>query len=314
MRLLVFCSLQNHQSYTLTLVQHQPPYNAVVIFERHFADNIDLTVRPATHLAVSFDLKELAEHINKLLVVANESYDEFAKALQTEYEQDCGVTFGKIPIYAFTGLVQVINGEGVNIGRDASEKIFKGLVAKGIITESGKIQPTFDPKDSNVDLGLAPEHADLRSAVVDILQSYQLERHIKKDEDGQRLRLKKEVTLDPAFQELWNRIKAKTTYSVEYQTETLISPVSIRAHRFDIQYILPLQRRIQKTCVETYFILQRRQSRQQGHISRLDVISYLRSAPRKSWPVFQSGIRPISVKSFKTDPVIAQLLFSDPNF
>ncbi len=165
------------------------------------------------------------EHINKLLVVANESYDEFAKALQTEYEQDCGVTFGKIPIYAFTGLVQVINGEGLNIGREASEKIFKGLVAKGIITENGKIQPTFDPKDSNVDLGLAPEHADLRSAVVDILQSYQLERHIKKDEDGQRLRLKKEVTLDPAFQELWNRIKAKTTYSVEYQTETLIANV-----------------------------------------------------------------------------------------
>lgn len=163
------------------------------------------------------------EHINKLLVVANESYEDFAKALQTEYEQDCGVTFGKIPVYAFAGLMKVVAGEGVSLGRAESEKIFKGLVAKGIISEAGKIQPTFDPKDSTVDLGLPPEHAHLRSAVVDVLQSYQLERHIKKDEDGQRLKLKKEVTLDPAFQELWNRIKAKTTYSVEYQTETLVA-------------------------------------------------------------------------------------------
>ena len=163
------------------------------------------------------------EPINKLLVVANESYEDFARALQLEYEQDCGVTFGKIPIYAFSGLIQIVNGEGVNIGRDASEKIFKGLVEKGIINENGKIQPTFDPKDSTVDLGLASEHADLRSAVVDILQSYQLERHIKKDEEGQRLRFKKEVKLNPDFQELWNRIKAKTTYSVEYQTEILVT-------------------------------------------------------------------------------------------
>lgn len=163
------------------------------------------------------------EHVNKLIVVANESYEEFAKALQTEYEQDCGVTFGKIPVYAFSALMQVVDGEGVPLGRETSEKIFKGLVAKGIIAENGKIQPTFDPKDSSVDLGLPPEHANLRSSVVDILQSYQLERHIKRDEVPQRLKLKKEVILDPDFQTLWNRIKSKTTYSVEYQTETLIA-------------------------------------------------------------------------------------------
>ncbi|MGV3773624.1 MAG: DEAD/DEAH box helicase family protein [Verrucomicrobiales bacterium] len=162
------------------------------------------------------------EHINRLLVVANESYEEFASALQTEYEKDCGVTFGKIPIYAFAALYKMVDGEPVSIGREESEKIYKGLVAKGILSDTGKIKPTFDPKDSTVDLGLPAEHANLRSAVVDVLQSYQFERHIKKDEQGERLRFKKEVKLDPAFQELWNRIKAKTTYSVEYKTETLV--------------------------------------------------------------------------------------------
>ncbi len=40
------------------------------------------------------------ETINKLYVMANESYEDFARALQTEYEEDCGVTFGKVPITA----------------------------------------------------------------------------------------------------------------------------------------------------------------------------------------------------------------------
>ena len=39
---------------------------------------------------------------NKLYVMANESYEEFAKALQKEYAEDCGVIFGKVPITAFS--------------------------------------------------------------------------------------------------------------------------------------------------------------------------------------------------------------------
>jgi type III restriction enzyme len=38
------------------------------------------------------------DSVNKLFVIANESYDDFARKLQTEYEEDCGVTFGKVPI------------------------------------------------------------------------------------------------------------------------------------------------------------------------------------------------------------------------
>jgi type III restriction enzyme len=163
------------------------------------------------------------ENINKLLVVANDSYEDFARALQTEYEQDCGVTFGKVPRTAFATLMQIVDGEGIPLGKETSEKIFEGLVSKGFIGEDGKIQPTFDPKAPGFDLGLAPEHTNFRSDIIDVLQSYQLERHVKRDEDGQRLRFKKEVTLDPEFQELWNRIKPKTTFSVEYQTDTLVA-------------------------------------------------------------------------------------------
>jgi type III restriction enzyme len=163
------------------------------------------------------------DNINKLLVVANESYEDFARALQTEYEQDCGVTFGKVPKTAFAHLMRIVDGEGVPLGKDTSESIFAGLVAKGFIGQDGKIQSSFDPKTPGFDLGLAAEHESMRSNIIDVLQSYQLERHVKKDEDGQRLHFKKAVSLDPEFQELWNRIKTKTTYSVEYETDALVA-------------------------------------------------------------------------------------------
>ncbi len=33
------------------------------------------------------------QNINRLTVIANEAYDDFAKALQKEIEDDCGVAF-----------------------------------------------------------------------------------------------------------------------------------------------------------------------------------------------------------------------------
>lgn len=53
------------------------------------------------------------DNINKLTVVANESYDKFAKKLQTEYEDDCGVTFGKVPKLAFKGISQLVDEQEI---------------------------------------------------------------------------------------------------------------------------------------------------------------------------------------------------------
>ena len=60
------------------------------------------------------------ESVNKLYVMANESYEDFARALQTEYEEDCGVTFGKVPLTALAKLTRVVDGQEQPIGRDAA--------------------------------------------------------------------------------------------------------------------------------------------------------------------------------------------------
>jgi type III restriction enzyme len=165
----------------------------------------------------------LDENINKLLVVANESYEDFARSLQTEYEEDCGVTFGKVPNLAFSKIMTMDGEQQKPVGRELSQTIWSGLVERGFLNEDGKILPKFDPKAAGFDLGLPPEQSALKLEIIETLQSYQMDRHVKREEDGKKLRLKKEVTLDPEFQELWNRIKPRTTYSVEYSTDELVT-------------------------------------------------------------------------------------------
>ena len=179
------------------------------------------------------------DNINKLTVVANESYDEFARKLQSEYEEDCGVTFGKVPRIGFARIVRVVDEEEVTLGRLQSEIIWNELVSKGFLDENGKIKPAFNPQQPDFTLGLSGEMAILETEVIEVLQSYQLDRHIKKDEEPRRLRINKQIFLDPDFEALWNRIKFKTTYEVRYSTEELIA-ATVKAIR-QMDRIEPVQ-------------------------------------------------------------------------
>ncbi len=162
------------------------------------------------------------ESVNKLYVMANESYEDFARALQTEYEEECGVTFGKVPLLALAKLTQVMNGVEQPIGRTAATAIQQALVAQNMLDADGRIQPAFDPKRQGFNLVLPPDQQALAPAVIDLLASYQIERHIRKERDEGVNRLKKAVTLSSEFQALWEQIRPKTTYRVEFSTDELV--------------------------------------------------------------------------------------------
>ncbi|MCL4535145.1 MAG: DEAD/DEAH box helicase family protein [Bacteroidetes bacterium] len=162
------------------------------------------------------------ESVNKLYVMANESYEEFARALQTEYEEDCGVTFGRVPLTALARLTRVVDGREQPIGREAAEEIHTSLVVQGMLDADGRIQPAFDPRRRDFRLELPEARRELAPAVIDLLSSYQIERHIRRDRDEGVNRMRKEVSLSPEFKALWDRIKPKTTYRVEFETDKLV--------------------------------------------------------------------------------------------
>ncbi|MCL4821014.1 MAG: DEAD/DEAH box helicase family protein [Vicinamibacteria bacterium] len=163
------------------------------------------------------------ESINKLHVMANESYEDFARALQSEYEEECGVTFGKVPLMALARLTRVVGEAEVAIGPAGAEAVRQALIAQKMLDTTGKLLPAFDPRRPDFKLELPTEYRDLTAGVVDLLSSYQIERHIRRARDEGQNRLRKEVQLSPEFQALWDRIKPRTTYRVEFETDTLVS-------------------------------------------------------------------------------------------
>ena len=163
------------------------------------------------------------DSVNKLYVMANESYESFAKALQQEYEGECGVTFGKVPLTALAKLTRVIDDQEVPLGRAEAEVIRDLLVERNIMDSAGRILPGFDPRRPGFQLELPAEKAELAPAIVDLLSSYQIERHIQREKDQGPNQLKKQAFLSPEFEALWSRIKPKTTYRVEFKTADLVN-------------------------------------------------------------------------------------------
>lgn len=163
------------------------------------------------------------DSINRLYVMANESYEDFARALQTEYEEDAGVTFGKVPLTALAKVTRIVEDREEPIGREAAALIKDALVSHGFLDVEGRLLAAFDPKKTGFDLGLPAAFADLAASVTDLLSSYQIERHIRRASDEGPSRFRKEVALTPEFAELWNRIKPRTTYRVEFNTEHLVT-------------------------------------------------------------------------------------------
>lgn len=175
-------------------------------------------------LPVDADGKRIFDDsVNTLYVMANESYEEFARTLQTEYEADCGVTFGRVPLMAIAKITHAVDDREEPIGDEIAKRIMDCLVAQKMLDPDGRIASAFTPSAPDFRITLPEDLGDFEPTVVDLLASYRIERHIRRERDEGRNRLKKEVVAGPEFTELWNRIKAKTTYRVEFETETIVT-------------------------------------------------------------------------------------------
>ena len=161
--------------------------------------------------------------VNRLYVMANESYEEFAEKLQKEYEDDCGVTFGKVPLSALAKITKVVEEQEQAIGKTLAETIRAKLVEQKILEPDGRITAAFDPKKAGFALTMPAGLEDLATAVIDVLSGHQIQRHIRRDKDeGPNKRNKQIIDHSPEFKTLWEKIKPRTTFRVEFQTEELV--------------------------------------------------------------------------------------------
>ena len=167
--------------------------------------------------------------VNKLTIVANESYEEFASGLQQEYEEE-GMEFGIFAKGIFSSLVIAIDehtGYKTPLGHELSEKLVTYLKEQKYIDDKNKGTETLAKaiKEETFDI---PEEfkeitPDMKEKVIMIIEAkFNVEKvEIKDNAKKERVKLNKEALSGP-FLELWERIKYKTNYSIQFNTEKFI--------------------------------------------------------------------------------------------
>ena len=174
------------------------------------------------------------ELVNRLTVVANESYEDFARTLQTEFEDDFGIRFGTVERIAFAGLVRTTDdGTEAKIGQEESARIWADLVREGYLSEAGDILDKFDPKNPHFELEVSCDFSDLKAEIIDEINRKVFKNRVVNARERRELRFRKAVQLSPDFQELWERIKHRTRYRVTFDTAELIERVLSRIFRME---------------------------------------------------------------------------------
>ena len=163
------------------------------------------------------------ETVNRLTVVANESYEEFARTLQSEFEEDFGIQFGVVEKIAFAKLVRAApDGTEQEIGQNASTRIWDDLVANGYLNTSGEILDEFNPRAPHFQLQISDEFKDLVPEIIDEVSKKVFKNRVVNARERRALKLRKEVYLSDDFKALWNKIKHRTRYRVAFDTDELI--------------------------------------------------------------------------------------------
>jgi type III restriction enzyme len=175
--------------------------------------------------------------INTLTVIATENYEKFAENLQKEIEQDTGIRFGIVEEHQFADLrVTSESGELAALGFDQSKRIWEFLKGQGYVDSNGKVQDSLRAvlKDGNFELSeeiqqeLIKEHGDAQAELVAsdiqvVLRKLAGKLDIKNADDRRIIRTREAVLESDEFQSLWERIKYKTTYRVEFDNLKLLN-------------------------------------------------------------------------------------------
>ena len=161
--------------------------------------------------------------VNRLTVMVNETYEEFIEALQKEIVEDTGIKFGLVHDHTFANIITgIVEEEHQYLGQELSEQLYELFKTKGYINTKGKVQDNLkiDLKQNRVDI---PEYmSDYKVQIVKKLKNIAGNLNIQNAKQGRKVKLNKAVCLSPEFKGLWEKIKYKTLYSVNFNSLELI--------------------------------------------------------------------------------------------
>ena len=165
-------------------------------------------------------------NINVLTVIASESYDSFAKGLQTEMAAAVADRPRAVTADLFIGkVIKDAQGNEQVIDSDMAHAIHYDMIVNGYIDRKGVLTDKYYEDKANGEIKVAEEVADSATSVIEIVDSVYDAKSLKPENarsNNVELQVDDDKLAMPEFKALWSKINAKSVYVVDFDTDELI--------------------------------------------------------------------------------------------
>ncbi len=164
--------------------------------------------------------------VNVLTVIASESYDSFAKGLQSEIAEAVAYRPKTVTAELFKGR-EITDSKGNTqiIDDDTAQVIYEDMITNGYI-KRGQLTEKYYEDKANGSIKVDEEVADSAADVIEIIESIYDERSAMPEDarkNNVELKVDDKKLAMPEFKALWNKINTRTVYAVDFDPKELIS-------------------------------------------------------------------------------------------
>lgn len=165
-------------------------------------------------------------NVNVLTVIASESYDNFAKGLQSELAADVADRPTAITPDLFIGkVIKDDKGNEQVVDGDLARAIYFDLIYSRYIDKKGVLTDEYYEDKKNGAIHVAEEVVDSAESVIEIIDSIYDSRAMQPEnarKNNVELQVDESKLAMPEFKALWSKINAKSVYVVDFDTDELV--------------------------------------------------------------------------------------------
>ena len=164
--------------------------------------------------------------VNVLTVIASESYDSFAKGLQSELAEAVAGRPAAVTAELFKDkVITDVKGNIQVVDAETAQSIMFDLITNGYINKKGELTDKYYTDKANGEIKVAEEVEDCRDSIIDIIDSIYDSRAMMPEnarDKNVELQINPDRLAMPEFKALWERISPKSVYAVDFDTDELV--------------------------------------------------------------------------------------------
>ena len=165
-------------------------------------------------------------NVNVLTVIASESYDSFAKGLQTELAEAVADRPRAVTADLFKGkVIKDSQGNETVVDADLASSIVYEMTVNRYIDRKGVLTDKYYEDKANGNVQMPEEVADCAASIIEIVDSVYTAETMKPENarsNNVELQVDEEKLNSKEFKALWSHINAKSVYVVDFDTDELV--------------------------------------------------------------------------------------------